>query len=100
MLEEEADKICSDIAEQMGWEEDYYQISAFQKMGVTDICQDVMNFLESLPPEEISDSEDEEQAFQWDTAKPRFQQQEYEDDLDDEDDDEDDDHPNVIYTNE
>ncbi|MFC4700546.1 Obg family GTPase CgtA [Glaciecola siphonariae] len=100
MLEEEADKICSDIAEQMGWEDDYYQISAFQKMGVMEICQDLMDYIENMAPEELDNETHDDTAFQWETAKPKYQQaSELDDELDD-DDDEDDDHPNVIYTNE
>jgi GTP-binding protein len=102
MLEEEADKLCQDIADQMGWEEDYYQISAVQKMGVTDICQDVMTFLESLPAEDFNNSEEDDDAFVWETPKPRFQHAQSDElfDEDDDEDDEDDDHPNVIYTKE
>jgi GTP-binding protein len=101
MLEEEADKLCQDIADQMGWEEDYYQISAVQKMGVTDICQDVMTFLESLPAEDFNNSEEDDDAFVWETPKPRFQHAQSDELFDEDDeDDEDDDHPNVIYTKE
>lgn len=98
MLEDEADQLCSDIAEQMGWDEDYYQISAFQRQGTMEICQDIMIFLESLPPEQAPEI-DEEQTFKWDnTSKRNASKAAADEDLDD--DDEDDDHPNVIYTNE
>jgi GTP-binding protein len=103
MLEEEADRICSDIAEQMGWDDDYYQISAVQKMGSMELCQDLMTFLESLPAEVVVE-QDEEVGFKWDSARKTAysnaaSQSEIRDDDDDEEDD-DDDHPNVIYTNE
>ncbi|MFW8590726.1 Obg family GTPase CgtA [Glaciecola sp. 2405UD65-10] len=99
MLEEEADELCQQIADQMGWEEDYYQISAFHKMGSMEICQDIMQFLDELPPEEIK--EDEEIDFKWDEYKRNVEPEVLdEDDFDDEDDDEDDDHPNVVYVKE
>jgi GTP-binding protein len=94
MLEEEADALCQQIADQMGWEEDYYQISAFHKLGSTEICQDIMDYLSTLPAEEEAQAP-EEQSFVWDT-KPTYQEQDDEIDEQD-DDDEDDDHPNVVY---
>nr|WP_136250549.1 Obg family GTPase CgtA [Ningiella ruwaisensis] len=102
MLEDEAEKLCSDIAEQMGWDEDYYQISAFHKLGVDEVCQDLMAFLDSLPPVETSDSNEEEQDFKWDSHyKPGLENRHEQNDVeDDENDDDDDDHPNVIYTKE
>ncbi|WP_371195643.1 Obg family GTPase CgtA [Glaciecola sp. SC05] len=101
MLEEEAEQLCSDIAEQMGWDDDYYQISAFQKMGTSEICQDIMTFLESLPPEDFAAADDDDMAFKWDTPpKKPFAQAPSDEDFDDDDDDEEDDHPNVVYTNE
>jgi GTP-binding protein len=33
MLEQEADALCEQIADQMGWEDDYYQMSAINKYG-------------------------------------------------------------------
>lgn len=99
MLEDEAEQLCSDIAEQMGWDDDYYQISAFRKLGTTEICQDIMNFLDSLPPEDFMAVDADEQDFTWDApAKNVFATDVGEED--DFGDDEDDDHPNVIYTKE
>lgn len=100
MLEEEADALCQQIADQMGWEDDYYQISAFHKMGSMEICQDIMQFLDELPAEETS--AEEEVDFKWDEYQKNVQPEEaFDDDFDDEDDDdEDDDHPNVFYVKE
>lgn len=99
LLEEEADELCQKIADQMGWEDDYYQMSAFHKLGSMEICQDIMQFLDDLPPQEQLDEEDEEVGFKWDTYHEHAQNevQGSNDDPDDEDDDDDDDHPNVIY---
>ncbi len=95
MLEEEADELCQSIADQMGWEEDYYQISAFNKHGTMEICQDIMDFLDALPPEEERENEEPEQGFIWDTH--HNSQVPEDDDESDDDWDEDDDHPNVVY---
>jgi GTP-binding protein len=98
MLEEDADALCEKIADQMGWEEDYYQMSAINKMGSMELCQDIMNFLDELPIEEAPEHV-EDQDFKWDIGKESTVEiVEDEDDFDD--DDEDDDHPNVVYVNE
>jgi len=99
MLEEEADALCEKIADQMGWEDDYYQMSAVNKLGSMEICQEIMKFLDELPPEEINDDDNDEVDFKWDTVKteaPDSDSVKEDDDIDD-DDDEDDDHPNVVY---
>ncbi len=96
LLEEEANELCEKIANQMGWEDDYYQMSAFHKLGSMEICQDIMHFLDNLPPEEVSEEEDEEVGFKWDNYHESARN-EAEESKDESDDDEDDDHPNVIY---
>lgn len=92
LLEEEAEALCEEIAQALEWDEDYYQISAFQKLGTQDLCRDVMDFIESLPPEEEVFDNDE-QAFNWDTDtyhKETIAAHQHDDDLDDDDWDEDD----------
>jgi GTP-binding protein len=96
MLEEEADALCQQIADQMGWEDDYYQISAYHKLGATEICQDIMQFIEDNPPENDA-VVDEEVSFKWATHHDETVLDDAEDDFDD---DEDDDHPNVVYVKE
>ncbi len=100
MLEEEADVLCQQIAEQMGWEEDYYQMSAFHKLGSMEICQDIMKFIKDLPPESVDEIEEEDDVgFKWDTyhEQAKSETEEISNDEDDDDEDEDDDHPNVVY---
>jgi GTP-binding protein len=99
LLEEEADELCEKIADAMGWEEDFYQISAFQKLGTKELCRDVMDFIEALPPEEEVFNNDE-QEFVWDTDKyheETISKHQHDDDLDDDDWDEDDYDVEVIY---
>jgi GTP-binding protein len=99
MLEDEADQLCSDIAEQMGWDGEYYQISAFNKMGVMEICQDLMDYIDSIPPESFEQGE-EEVEFSWDNYHKQAIANAAISTDDEDDDNDEDDHPNVIYTNE
>ncbi|MFC3123306.1 Obg family GTPase CgtA [Agaribacter flavus] len=99
LLEEEADALCAGIAEKLGWEGDYYQMSAFHKMGSQEICQELMEYLDSLPPDEEMASSAEETGFKWDDYHNDVVS-EHTSDSDDDDDDDWDDHPNVVYTNE
>ncbi len=99
MLPEEAEVLCASIAEALGAEK-HFQISAFQKMNTDELCRDIMEFIESLPPEEIVE-EDEEVEFKWDTYHSEVLESHSDDEWDDDDWDEDeDDHPNVVYTRE
>jgi len=103
MLEDEANALCADIAARLGWEEDYYQISAFQKLNVDVLCQDIMEFIDSLPPEEEMFNKEEETTFKWNTnpeettAGHQSGNEPADDDFDDEDWDDDDYDVEVIY---
>lgn len=97
LLEEEADALCEKIAEQMGWEQDYYQMSAFHRLGSSELCQDIMQFLDALPAES-NDEEQQNTDFVWtNTQEAEQSDAEYLNSDDFDDDDEDDDHPNVVY---
>lgn len=98
MLEEEAQELCESIAAELGIE-DYYQISAFQKLNVNELCRDVMTYIEELPAD-IEVAEEEQVDFKWDSYHERTiaEHVDVEDDEDDDDwDDEDDAHPNTFY---
>ncbi|WP_100656254.1 Obg family GTPase CgtA [Alteromonas flava] len=95
LLPEEAEELTARVAKELGWEGDYYQISAFQKLETQSLCRHVMDFLQSLPSEEVVAESEEEVEFKWDTYHKNTLEQ-----ADWDDDDEDDDHPNVIYTKE
>jgi GTP-binding protein len=98
MLEDEAQELCASIAAELGIE-DYYQISAFQKLNVNELCRDVMTYLEELPADILAD-EEEQIDFKWDSYHERTiaEHVDVEDDEDDDDwDDEDDAHPNTFY---
>ncbi|MGJ8681264.1 Obg family GTPase CgtA [Paraglaciecola sp.] len=97
MLEEEISDLCTNIAKELGWEDQFYKISAFQKVGTQDLCMKAMDFIESLPEEE-PELTNEEAGFKWDTpSKDTIDDtSDYEDD-DDDDFDGDDDFE-VVYT--
>ncbi len=99
LLPEEVEELTAKISAELGWEGDYYQISAFQKLETQTLCRKVMDFIQSLPAEEEEVEEEEEVDFKWDTYhKNTLEQVDFDDDDDDWDDE--DDHPNVVYTKE
>lgn len=98
LLPEEAEELTKRIADELGWEGDFYQISAFQKLETQSLCRLIMDFLQSLPSEEEAEQEDEEEVeFKWDTYHRNTMEQA---EFDDDDWDDEDDHPNVVYTKE
>lgn len=102
MLEEETEAECKRIAEAIGWEGDYYQISAFQKLGTQDLCHQAMDFIDALP-EEVEEPIGDEDGFKWDTPQKDSLEDGYDmsdDDFDDDDDFDGDDDFEVIYTKE
>lgn len=97
LLEDEAKELCDQIASALEVE-NYYQISAFQKLNVDELCRDIMNYIETLPVEELT--AEEEVEFQWDSYHERVIAEHSGVEDDDDDWDDEDDHPNVVYTNE
>ena len=100
MLPEEAEELTKRIADELGWDGEFYQISAFQKLETQSLCRHIMDFLQTLPnEEEVEQEEDDQVEFKWDTYhRNTMEQAEFDDDDDDWDDE--DDHPNVVYTKE
>ncbi|NDV91456.1 Obg family GTPase CgtA [Alteromonas sp. 345S023] len=92
LLEEEADARCAEIVEQLEWDGPVFQISAFQKLNLDPLCQQIMQYLESLPAEDEVEEETKEVEFKWDTYHRNTldAQDDLGDDLDDDDWDEDD----------
>lgn len=84
-----------EIASALGWQGDYYLISAVSREGVLALCQDVMKFIIEHPvvvnePQDVSDS----RGFLWDEDHC---QQPAQSDTQDNDDDRDDDGVENIY---
>jgi GTP-binding protein len=95
MLEEEVKVLCQQIADALEWKDEYYQISAYQKIGTQDLCMKAMDFVEAMPEEVIPEIVDEESGFKWDTYHKDTIEDAYEDD---DFDDEDDSGVEVVYT--
>ena len=90
LLEEEAQEITNEILTALDWQGDVFSISAFNKMGTDELCNKLMSFIESLPPEEEEAPADgSEVEFKWDTYHDEAMS-DFDDDLDDDDWDEDD----------
>ncbi|MDP9499464.1 Obg family GTPase CgtA [Bisgaard Taxon 45] len=88
MSDEEAQERAKAIAERLGWEDEYYLISAVTGKNVQPLCRDIMDFIEANPRHETeSETEDAEVKFKWDEY---HQAQLAEHQFDDEDDDWDD----------
>ncbi|WP_241573469.1 Obg family GTPase CgtA [Rosenbergiella nectarea] len=97
---EEAAERAKQIADDLGWEGDYYLISAASQQGVKDLCWDVMKFINSQPKEEIkAEKAAEKVEFMWDDYhRETLEQHTVEEDEDWDDwDDEDEEGVEIIY---
>ncbi|KHE01984.1 GTPase CgtA [Pantoea stewartii] len=99
--EEEAQARAKAIAEALGWEEKYYLISAASRQGVTDLCWDVMSFINANPKEaDVEEKQPEKVEFMWDDYhKEALENATVEDDeeWDDDWDEDDDEGVEIIY---
>ncbi|KER05152.1 Obg family GTPase CgtA [Photorhabdus temperata] len=99
---EEAKQRAQAIADELGWEGDFYMISAINRLGVKELCWDIMEFMKTKP-RNMSTTEDEAQPekveFMWDDYhKEQLEQvSEADDDWDDDWDEDDDEGVEVIY---
>ncbi|HAS8547040.1 Obg family GTPase CgtA [Vibrio vulnificus] len=100
--EEQADEIIQEVIDALGWEEQYFKISAVNRQGTKELCYKLADFMEQLPREEQEVSEEEKVNFMWDYHPDANQGEVITEDDDDEwddwDDEEDDGH--VIYVRE
>ncbi|EGQ7692501.1 Obg family GTPase CgtA [Vibrio vulnificus] len=100
--EEKADEIIQEVIDALGWEEQYFKISAVNRQGTKELCYKLADFMEQLPREEQEVSEEEKVNFMWDYHPDANQgeviTEDDDDDWDDWDDEEDDGH--VIYVRE
>ncbi|PWI33615.1 GTPase ObgE [Vibrio albus] len=103
--EDEADEKIQEILDALGWEDRYFKISAINKQGTKELCYQLADFMESLPREQIEQSEEDRVDFMWDdyhkdamSGKDVVTEDDWDDWDDDDDDDDDDGH--VIYVRE
>lgn len=102
MPEEEADEIIQGIIDALGWEDDYFKVSALNRLGTKELCFKLADFMDNLPREAEELSEDDKVDFMWDdyhkdaiAGKDVITEDGDDDDDDDWDDEEDDGH--VVY---
>ncbi|MFA0085115.1 GTPase ObgE [Vibrio sp. 10N.286.49.C2] len=100
MSEDEADVIIQEVIDALGWEDDYFKISAVNKQGTKELCYKLADFMDTLPRAQEEISEEEKVDFMWDdyhkdAIAGKDVVTEDGDDDDDWDDEEDDGH--VIY---
>ncbi|MCW7547220.1 Obg family GTPase CgtA [Photorhabdus sp. APURE] len=99
---EEARQRAQAIADELGWEGDFYMISAINRLGVKALCWDIMEFMKTQPRNmSITEGEahPEKVEFMWDDyhKKQLEQVSEIDDDWDDDWDEDDDEGVEVIY---
>ena len=83
MSDEEARERAEDIVERLGWDGDYYLISAATGKNVPVLCRDIMDFIIAHPREaEVPESAPEDVKFKWEDY---HQEQLAEHQVDDED---------------
>lgn len=86
MSDEEALARAEDIVERLGWDEDYYLISAATGKNVPPLCRDIMDFIEANPRETEQEKAPEEVKFKWeDYHQEQLAETELIDDEDDDD---------------
>lgn len=99
LSDEEAQQRAADIVERIGWDGDYYLISAATGRNVPDLVREVMDFIEANPREKAVVAENEEVKFKWEDYHQQ-QLADVEEDDDDWDDDwseEDEEGVEIIY---
>jgi GTP-binding protein len=90
LLEDEAQAVIDKVVAALDYKDRVFSISAFNKQGTEELCNEVMNFIEALPPEEeVETPEEQAVEFKWDTYH-QDAMEEVDDLLDDDDWDEDD----------
>ncbi|GAJ75659.1 LOW QUALITY PROTEIN: GTP-binding protein Obg [Vibrio sp. JCM 18905] len=101
MPEEEANEKIQEILDALGWEDEYFKISAINRNGTKELCYKLADFMDNLPREEEEVAEEDKVNFMWDDyhkdamAGKDVITEDDDDDWDDWDDEEDDGH--VVY---
>jgi GTP-binding protein len=98
--EEEAQEVMERVKSALQWEGPVYKIAAISKTGTQEVCQDVVDYLEQLPPEFSAEEQAEQVEFQWDDYHESAMDDAHADFDDDWDDDDDDEMMEVIYVKE
>ncbi|MCA2015776.1 Obg family GTPase CgtA [Vibrio tritonius] len=104
MPEEEANEIIQNVIDALGWEDEFFKISAINRNGTKELCMKLADFMENLPREEEVIADEQSVEFMWDdyhkTAMASEDVVTEDDDWDDEDWDDEEDDGHVIYVRE
>ncbi len=91
LFEDESQEVIDRVTEALSYKDRIFSVSAFNKQGTEELCNEVMTFIESLPPEELETPEEQAVDFKWDTYhQDAIEEYEGGDMLDDDDWDDDD----------
>lgn len=90
LFEDETQEVIDRVVNELDYKEKVFSISAFNKKGTEKLCQEVMTFIENLPPEVEESAEEKAVDFKWETYHQEAIEEASEDILDDDDWDEDD----------
>ncbi|MEZ9822853.1 Obg family GTPase CgtA [Shewanella sp. 10N.286.45.A1] len=99
MLEEELQQKIDKVVEELEWDGEVFTISAYNREGTAELALKLLDFIDTLPPEEEVNVEAEVE-FKWDNYHQNANEsvnEDYDDDLDDDDYDDDDYDVEVIY---
>ena len=105
MPEEEADEVIQNVIDALGWEDEFFKVSAINRNGTKELCMKLADFMEHLPREQEEVSEEQSVEFMWDDYHKTAMAgkdvvTEEDDDWDDEDWDDEEDDGHVIYVRE
>ena len=82
--QEEAELKAKQIAEQLGWEDNYYLISAVNHEGVKSLCWDLMTYINEHPREqEQQEVKNEKVEFMWDDYHQQVLDEVFDEDFED-----------------
>ncbi|EKO3653978.1 Obg family GTPase CgtA [Vibrio metschnikovii] len=102
MPEQEANEVIQNVLDALGWEDQYFKISAINRQGTKELCMKLADFMETLPRQQEEISEEQKVEFMWnDYHKDAIANQPIIDENDDDDDwDDEEDDGHVIYVRE
>ncbi|MGL5393391.1 MAG: Obg family GTPase CgtA, partial [Shewanella sp.] len=92
LLEEELQEKVDRIVKELDWQGDVYTISAYNREGTKELAIKLLDYINSLPPEDTVVNPDDEVEFKWDNyhqANLDSVNEDYDDDFDDDFDDDD-----------
>ncbi|GAD78751.1 Obg family GTPase CgtA [Vibrio ezurae] len=66
MPEDEANEKIQEILDALGWEDQYFKVSAINKQGTKELCYKLADFMDNLPREAEEIEEEDKVDFMWD----------------------------------